>query len=70
MYTSLGRFLKKLRLENEEHLYDMAVKLKVSSAFLSKVENGKSKVKEKFRPENPGDHCEFKTYIIRLAYGA
>lgn len=43
MYTSLGRFLKKLRLENEEHLYDMAVKLKVSSAFLSKVENGKSK---------------------------
>lgn len=43
MYTSFGRFCKELRLENAELLYDMAKRLDVSSAFLSKVENGKAK---------------------------
>lgn len=43
MSTKLGKFCKELRLENEEVLYDMAHRLNVSSAFLSKVENGKAK---------------------------
>ena len=38
-----GIFCRKLRLENGELLYDMAQKLEVSSAFLSKIENGKGK---------------------------
>ena len=41
MLTSFGKFCRKLRINNGELLYDMAEKLDVSSAFLSKVENGK-----------------------------
>lgn len=43
MANKLGIFCRKLRLERGELLYDMAQKLNVSSAFLSKVENGKKK---------------------------
>lgn len=43
MANKLGIFCRKLRLERGELLYDMAQKLGVSSAFLSKVENGKKK---------------------------
>ncbi len=46
MATALGDFLRKLRLENGELLKSMAVKLDVSSAFLSAVENGKKKMPE------------------------
>ncbi len=46
MLTSLGKFLRKLRIDNGEILRDMAKKLSVSSAFLSAVENGKKKVPE------------------------
>lgn len=44
MLTSLGQFLRKLRLENGEILRTMAEKLGVTSAFLSAVENGKKKM--------------------------
>lgn len=37
----LGKFLRQLRIEHSEILYDMARRLQVSSAFLSAVENGK-----------------------------
>lgn len=43
MLTRFGRFCRKLRIDNNELLRDMAKRLSVSSAFLSKVENGKSK---------------------------
>ncbi len=43
MATKFGKFCRKLRIEKGELLYDMAQKLGVSSAFLSKVENGKKK---------------------------
>lgn len=43
MVTELGIFCRKLRIEYGERLSDMAQKLGVSSAFLSKVENGKKK---------------------------
>lgn len=41
MRTSLGEFLRKLRLTKEQRLKDMAEVLGVTSAFLSAVENGK-----------------------------
>ena len=47
--SRFGVFCRKLRLENHELLYDMAIKLSVSSAFLSKVENGKGKPPEEWR---------------------
>ena len=39
--SRLGVFLKKLRIERGEILYDMATRLGVSPAFLSAVENSK-----------------------------
>lgn len=44
MITSLGRFLRELRLNHGEKLKTMAERLGVSSAFLSAVENGKKKM--------------------------
>ena len=46
MITSLGTFLRRLRLVKGEILKDMAESLGVSSAFLSAVENGKKKMPE------------------------
>lgn len=43
MVNNFGKFCRKLRIDNDELLYDMAEKLGVSSAFLSKVENGRKK---------------------------
>ena len=54
MLTSIGRFLRKLRIDNGEILKNMADKLEVSSAFLSAVENGKKKM-----PENWSEKLTF-----------
>lgn len=43
MVTRFGKFCRNLRMDNGELLYQMAKRLDVSSAFLSKVENGKAK---------------------------
>lgn len=43
MATQFGKFCRKIRIDREELLFDMAKKLGVSSAFLSGVENGKKK---------------------------
>lgn len=43
MVTQFGKFCRNLRMDEGELLYHMAKKLGVSSAFLSKVENGKAK---------------------------
>lgn len=51
MLTSVGRFLRKLRIDNGEILRDMARVLHVSSAFLSAVENGKKKVPDAWLPK-------------------
>ena len=45
--TEFAKFTKVLRIENDEHLGHMAKKLGVSSAFLSRVENGLAKPSEK-----------------------
>lgn len=44
MITSIGKFLRKIRIDNNEILADMAEKLGISSSFLSAVENGKKKI--------------------------
>ena len=43
MLTNFGKMSRKLRIDNNELLLDMANYLGVSPAFLSKVENGKAK---------------------------
>lgn len=40
-YTEIGKALRKIRIDHSEILNDMALKLNVSSAYLSAVENGK-----------------------------
>ena len=42
--TEVGKFLKKLRIDNNEILFTMAQKLGVTSSFLSAVELGKKKM--------------------------
>ena len=44
MLTSLGKFLKKLRVDRNEVLKDMAGNLGVTASFLSAVENGKKRM--------------------------
>lgn len=44
MLTSIGKFLRKLRIDEGEILKDMATKLDVTVSFLSAVENGKKKM--------------------------
>lgn len=46
--TNFGIALRKIRLERQELLRDMAAKLNVSSAFLSAVETGKKKIPTHF----------------------
>ena len=43
MVTAFGKYCRKLRIDEGELLLDMAEKLNVSTAFLSKVENGRRK---------------------------
>ncbi len=47
MLTELGKFLRKLRIDNGQLLKDMADILSISSANLSAVENGKRKPQDK-----------------------
>ena len=51
MKTEFGKFLRKLRVDHDERLSDMASKLKVSSSFLSTVENGKKMFPSRFIAE-------------------
>ncbi len=49
MVNSFGKFCRKLRIDHSQLLADMAKKLGVSSAFLSKVENGGKKPPKAWR---------------------
>ena len=51
MLTSVGKFLRKLRIDKEEILRDMAKNLGVTSSFLSAVENGKKKMPDAWLPK-------------------
>ncbi len=44
MLTEFGKILRKIRIDHQELLRDMALVLGVSSAYLSAVETGKRKV--------------------------
>ena len=44
MLTDLGKFLRKIRIDEGEILWDMANKLEVTASFLSAVENGKKRM--------------------------
>lgn len=58
MVNSFGKFCRKLRIDRGELLADMAKNLGVSSAFLSKVENGGKKP--------PSDWSEKLTQLYQL----
>lgn len=47
--NEVGRFLRKLRIDRGEILYDMAQKMKCSTAFISALELGKRQVTKEFR---------------------
>ena len=49
MVNSFGKFCRKLRIDEGQLLAEMAKKLGVSSAFLSKVENGGKKPPKDWR---------------------
>ena len=49
MLTQLGKFLRQMRMDNNEILKEMATKLDVTSAFLSAIENGKKKMQSTMR---------------------
>lgn len=49
MVNNFGKFCRKLRIDNGELLAEMAKELGVSSAFLSKVENGGKKPPKDWR---------------------
>ena len=51
MITSVGKFLRRLRIDKGEILRTMAQTLGVSSAFLSAVENGKKKLPDAWLPK-------------------
>ena len=44
MLTEFGKVLRKIRIDNDEILKDMANKLNVTVSYLSAVENGKREV--------------------------
>lgn len=48
MLTNFGKECRKIRMDSDELLATMAEKLKVSSSFLSAVENGKKSVPSKW----------------------
>ena len=50
MITSIGNFLRKLRLKHQQILKDMANVLNVTSSFLSAVENGKKNMPPSWYP--------------------
>ena len=51
MLTELGKYLRKLRIDNQEVLRDMAQKLEVSPAYLSAVEIGKRNIPAGWIPQ-------------------
>lgn len=51
MLTSLGRYLRKFRIDRGELLKEMADKIGVSSAMLSAIENGKRNPSQDFAPK-------------------
>ena len=49
LVTAVGKFLRKLRLDANEVLYDMSQRVGCSSAFISSLELGKRPVPSEFQ---------------------
>lgn len=49
MLNSFGKFCRKLRIDRDELLKDMAARLEVTSSYLSAVENAKRKVPQEWK---------------------
>ena len=47
--TDIAKFLRKLRIDNEQSLGDMAKVLNISAAYLSAIENGKRTAPEELK---------------------
>lgn len=56
MVNNFGKFCRKLRIDHGQLLADMAKELGVSSAFLSKVENGSKKPPKSWREQIISDY--------------
>ena len=44
MVTEYGKLLRKIRIDHDEILKDMASKLEITAAYLSSIENGKRQI--------------------------
>lgn len=66
MATEFGKFCRKLRIDNDEHMVNMAEKLGVTSSYLSAVENGKRKVPEEWFNEISKHYTLTSSQIIEL----
>lgn len=71
MLTRFGKELRKIRIEHDEILKDMADKLNVTAAYLSAVENGNRKIPDSWVniiTEEYGLSDEVSEHLQRLAY--
>lgn len=66
MVNNFGKFCRKLRIDRGELLADMAKELGVSSAFLSKVENGGKKPPKDWREKIISTYQLDKEKIVEL----
>lgn len=57
MLTKFGKFCRKLRIERNEILRDMAEKLNVTVSYLSAVENGNRAIPEEWKNQIISIYC-------------
>lgn len=66
MLTDFGKELRKIRIDNNEFLKDMANKLGVTVSYLSAVENGKRDIPDEWLDKIINDYNLSKNEIINL----
>lgn len=66
MLTDFGKELRKIRIDNNEFLKDMANKLGVTVSYLSAVENGKRDIPDEWLNKIINDYNLSKNEIINL----
>lgn len=64
-----GKLLREFRIQKSMLLYDMAKTIGVSSAFLSKCENGKVKIPEEWVEKLPELYSDLDKELLRCAIG-
>lgn len=66
MLTEIGKYLRKLRIDHNETLAQMASKLNVTATLLSYVENGKRTIPDKWLNEIPALYHLDQTETLRF----